>query len=96
MATQIFKNYKEFTNRKDKSINGVTQEFVDVHPNFEADNITNVGCFNCDRCDYCNYCDNCYNCNYSNYCDYCNDCNGCYHCYRHNGLSNGQGWQGNN
>jgi len=66
MTTQIFKNYIEFSNREDKSINGVTPDFAKEHPDYEEDNKSNSGCFNCHRC---------YNCDSCNNCTFCIGCN---------------------
>ena len=41
MKTQIFKNYLDFLNREDKSINGVDQNFVIKNPDFAKENETN-------------------------------------------------------
>lgn len=53
MKTQIFKTYKDFTDRKDKTVNGVNEEFAKKHPDYEKDNESNVGCWNCTYCKDC-------------------------------------------
>ena len=36
--TKIFNSYSEFLKREDKSINGVSPEFAEAHPDYEKDN----------------------------------------------------------
>ena len=43
MKTKIFKNLKEFKERKDRKINGVSKEFAEMNPNYEEENEKNVG-----------------------------------------------------
>ena len=38
MKTEIFKDYEEFLNRKDRDINGVSQEFAERHEDYLKDN----------------------------------------------------------
>lgn len=52
MTTQIFKSRSEFTLRKDKSINGVSQSFADENPKWVEDR-ENKGCWNCSGCSDC-------------------------------------------
>lgn len=78
MKTQIFKTYKEFTERKDKAINGVTPTFADKYPEWKSMNKTNTSCWCCIYCHNCNYCNHCDNCNSCNYCYSCDNLN-----YRH-------------
>ena len=74
--TQIFENYESFLNRDDKSINGVTEDFVKKHGiDLDVDN-GNYGCWNCKDCRYCEYCKDCMGC------FNCKDCNDCYECYQ--------------
>ncbi len=61
--TKIFKDYAEFLNREDKTVNGVSVEFAVENPDYETDNATNTGCWNCLNCVNCRYCDDCFNCN---------------------------------
>jgi len=72
-TTKIFRNYKKFLNRPDKSVNGVKQYFIDCQSpkyDYQADNATNTGCWcclnctDCTECIKCNNCHNCYNCAY--------------------------------
>ncbi len=64
MATKIFKSYEKFKNRKDKTVNGVSEEFAAKHSNWEEMNSTNEGCwdcidcFNCVNCEICKCCKN--------------------------------------
>lgn len=53
MKTRIYKSYCEFLDREDNKSNGVSKEFADQHPNFEAENETNKGCFDCSDCSDC-------------------------------------------
>jgi len=56
MKTKVFDTYKAFSNREDKSVNGVSQRFAEENPNWQEMNKTNKGCWNCQNC---NSCDNC-------------------------------------
>jgi uncharacterized protein YjbI with pentapeptide repeats len=58
---KIFKNFDEFKNRANKRINGVSPEFAKKHPNYQEDNLYNLGCWNCTNCKYCIDCDSCTN-----------------------------------
>jgi hypothetical protein len=60
--TLIFKNYEEFLTRTDKSVNGVSEEFANLHPNWDEQNLTNEGCWNCLSCENCIECSECENC----------------------------------
>ena len=62
MKTKVFKSYADFLNRKDKKINGVSEDFAAEHPDFEEANKTNVGCWNCYDCKNCYDCLSCYDC----------------------------------
>ena len=84
MTTKVFKTYKKFQNRKDKSANGVSPEFAKRHPNWRAMNKTNEGCWECINCNYCARCTNCTNCTN---CAYCTDCTDCYGCSENNNSS---------
>ena len=79
MKTQIFKNYLEFLARQDNEVNGVSESFAQLHPDFEKQNETNEGCWNCYDC---------YDCSR---CYVCSDCYGCYGCYgcQQNNLEEG-------
>lgn len=69
MNVEIFENMDEFNNRPDKSINGVTKEFLDdynltlsVYNEVYSETLT--GCFNCFDCDEledCYFCTRCEN-----------------------------------
>ena len=61
---QIFKNKKEFDNRIDKTLNGVTQDFLDANNlTLEILNLINCyGCWNCIECKFCVDCIDCVNC----------------------------------
>jgi len=53
---QIFKSYEEFLQREDKSINGVSQEYLDYN------NLTleTLNLINCEQCWNCYECENCW------------------------------------
>ena len=53
MRTEIFENYREFLQREDKTVNGVSQGFAHMHPDYEIGNKTNEGCWNCTNCTDC-------------------------------------------
>lgn len=53
MKTEIFKSYLEFLRREDKTVNGVSPEFAEKHPDYEKQNATNKGCWDCSRCSGC-------------------------------------------
>lgn len=82
--TQIFENYKEFLNRKDKKLNGVSQAFADENPTYEQQNESNVGCYNCIGCTNCRTCVNCEFCDRCRCtcrdCIRCSDCKSCKRC----------------
>jgi len=54
--TLIFNSYEEFSNRPDKSINGVSTQFALTYTNFIGQNLTNNGCYNCVNCTNCTNC----------------------------------------
>ena len=62
MKTKIYSTYAEFSEREDKTINGVSPEFAAQHPNWEQDNKTNTGCWNCTSCEGCIECVWCSGC----------------------------------
>jgi len=76
MKTKIFKTYTEFSNREDKSINGVSQEFASSNPCYENDNLSNTNCWNCLNCLESKDCTDCVNC------FICDNCLGCLNCFR--------------
>ena len=78
MKTEIFKDYLEFSNRKDKEVNGVSSEFAKDNPNYEKENKRNEGCWNCRDCSDCSDCIGCRD---------CSDCIGCSDCVGKNNLS---------
>ena len=82
MKTQIFKNKSEFLKREDKSINGVSAEFAERHPDFVKDNESNSGCWNCwngSDCSNCSYCYDCSGCSGCSNCFRCSDCSDCFY-----------------
>ena len=98
--TQIFKEWIDFHNREDKTLNGVSEEFAKENPNFEKDNESNKACWNCSRCSDCSVCSDCSDCSGCSRCSDCSvcsdcsdcydcyDCYGCYGCYDCSGLQN--------
>lgn len=61
MKTEIYENYDAFLGREDKSLNGVTQRFVDANPAW-AEERRNKGCWNCYHCSDCSDCSGCSGC----------------------------------
>lgn len=59
MKTKIYSSYDDFCARQDKYGNGVSQEFANLHPDWENMNETNIGCWNCSDC---SGCFDCYRC----------------------------------
>lgn len=80
MATEIFKSYKEFKRRPDKSVNGVDAKFAAAFPEYESHNDTNHGCWNCVECRNCTDCINCCNCRDCKSCKDSIDCSDCENC----------------
>lgn len=87
--TEIFPSYASFLNRHDKKINGVSDDFAKINPEFAEQNQNNEGCWNCsncigcDRCEDsndCRHCRSCKNCGVCKDCNNCSDCGGCYAC----------------
>jgi hypothetical protein len=58
------------------AFNGVSLEFAEEHPNYEANNQTNSYCWNCEDCVNCVGCNDCSNC------VMCVNCKSCYACVR--------------
>ena len=96
MKTQIFSSKKEFDLRDDKTVNGVSQIFldsmkIDLDKAVEQ-NKMNGGCWNCFDCADCNRCVNCtgcvdcsgcvdcINCKSCDSCTGCGDCDFCINC----------------
>jgi hypothetical protein len=93
---QIFKDYKEFQNREDKTINGVSQKFLDGGGTETRgsllDQLTSKiiindlhlidceGCWNCIECVECKDCIRCDYCKKCINCEYCCDCINCKEC----------------
>lgn len=77
--TRIYENYEYFSQRKNKTENGVSVIFSIQNPNWEQDNKTNEGCWNCSRCSRCSECYGCYDCSD---CSRCSACHYCYDCYQ--------------
>ena len=79
---KIYKNYKEFLYREDKTINGVSQRFLDEQSiTLDTINLINcTGCWNCRECRNCIDCRNCSICRYCRDCEYCSECNDCINC----------------
>lgn len=78
--TQIFSNYREFLDRADKAINGVTEAFAKEHNiNLDVD-AKNSGCWNCNACLACTDCTDC------TLCVACDDCAELYGAYEKTGV----------
>jgi hypothetical protein len=81
--TQIFEDYAAFLARADKTINGVTADFVSTFGIDPTKDEGNVGCWNVVRCRDCVDCRNCkacVNCEDCTECVNCEDCMGCSKC----------------
>ncbi len=79
-TTLVFTNFEEFSKREDLTVNGVSPEFIRAHPDYQAENSSNTGCWNCAECTHCmecQLCDSCTNCTGCNSCEACTDCNYC-------------------
>jgi hypothetical protein len=66
MKTEIFKSKKDFLNRSDRSINGVSEEFAKNNPEYKKENETNKACWNCSDCSRCSGCFGCFDCSGEN------------------------------
>ena len=88
MKTQIFNSYKEFCQREDKDINGVSVEFAAHHEDYSEQNETNKGCWNCSDCYDCSKCSKCSGCYRCSDCSDCSDCYRCSGCLSKNGENN--------
>ena len=80
MNTQIFENHKAFTERENKSVNGVSPEFAAENPEWDIES-ENKGCWNCSHCSRCYGCYGCYGCSHCSHCSDCSHCSRCYGCY---------------
>ena len=83
MKTAVFKDYEDFLQRDDRTLNGVSLEFAEAHPDYEQKNATNTGCWNCSdcsRCWNCSHCSHCSDCSRCSRCSGCSDCSGCSNC----------------
>ena len=78
--TEIFSDYEEFFAREDKTINGVSPEFAEEHPDWKEVNSTNVGCWCCRDCKDCRWCIDCGDCVECTGCNRCKNCKGCKDC----------------
>ena len=79
---QIFKDYDEFCNREDKSVNGVSQHFLSQKNRaLETINLNNCeGCWECKDCENCRDCVKCYDCKNCDNCFHCVKCENCENC----------------
>lgn len=57
--TEKFSSYGDFLRRKDQTLNGVSPEFAQAHPNFAEENKSNEGCWDCSDCSDCSRCSGC-------------------------------------
>ena len=82
MKTEIFETEKEFESRADRTLNGVSLEFVKEYGRKKAYkmNETNVGCWNCIDCTLCTDCTDCTDCLESADCLSCTSCFDCSNC----------------
>ena len=85
---QEFKNYDEWLDRKDKSINGYKKGNTSAK---NAKLINCVGCWNCVDCKDCDNCEDSIGCSGCTDCSGCVDCSkciGCHNCTNLKGRSN--------
>jgi hypothetical protein len=88
VTTKIYKSYSEFQKREDEKINGVSEEFAKLNPDFIADNETNIGCWQCMSCKNCEHCFFCYSCENCQFCVMCEGCLECEECLEICAISN--------
>ena len=77
---KIYKNYKEFSQREDKTINGVSQDFLN-YAGITLDKLNLINCedcWNCRNCKDCWYCQDCCDCEECTNCTNCTNCRDCY------------------
>ena len=79
MKTKIYESRPDFYARENKFENGVSKEFAELNPKFEAQNESNESCWNCSGCSGCYDCSACSGCSG---CSHCYDCSGCSCCSR--------------
>ena len=79
-STEIFPDYKTFTQRPDILTNGVCPLHAKTHPNYVADNLSNVGCWNCVECENCKECVRCLQCTECDAVTDSRECRDCYYC----------------
>ncbi|MCL2312127.1 MAG: hypothetical protein FWC41_06530 [Firmicutes bacterium] len=96
---QVFKDYKEFCNRKDKSINGVSQDFLEMNEDnpmtIDELNLVNCeGCWNCYECQNCINCIDCVSCIDCQNCINCLQCINCNNCKYCQYIEDGNGCDG--
>ena len=80
MKTIVYKNYRDFRTREDKTSNGVSEGFALEFANYEEMNSTNKGCWNCIDCTDCIDCAGCFDCTYCTKCVECFECTKCTKC----------------
>jgi len=79
MITKIFKDFLEFSKRKDKKVNGWSEEFMDANLlNLSQRDGGNIGCWNVagTNCSDCSDCEGCTGCEKCVHCSLCEDCVG--------------------
>ena len=86
MKTEIYKDYKAFLERDNKTLNGVTQVFADENPGWEVE-CGNVACWNCSGCSDCSGCFDCSDCSDCFDCSGCSGCSRCSDCFDCSGCS---------
>jgi hypothetical protein len=79
---EIYADYEAFEDRQDKSVNGVSKEWLDKHSlAIEELKLVNCsGCWNCTRCWNCKDCKDCIDCISCRDCISCVDGWGCRDC----------------
>ena len=99
MATIIFESQEAFNARENKEDNGVSSRCLNVVYNgsfeeYEAENLSNKGCWDVVQCTDCTDCVECTNSSHLTDCNYCNNCtnseelNNCTNCENSSLLDN--------
>lgn len=87
MNTKIYPDYAAFMARADKSENGVSAAFAELHPDFAKENESNNACWNCANCAGCAGCADCADCAGCARCANSSGCAGCAGCANSSGCA---------
>ena len=83
--TAFFKNFTEFMEREDKSLNGTNDPELVGNDNGNTGCWNCWGCWNCTACTDCNLCSGCIDCHKCGDCTKCTGCRECKNLYRQAG-----------